>query len=675
MREDETLGLPEPEEPVAEETALLDSVEETKLIDTDDEHTIAHPLPRAYLLVISGPMTGRRFTVGLGKTTVGRDAAHNDIVLAGDRRASRRQATIQAMGSHYAVSSRRARGRTFVNRHRVTDEEEFALSFGDEIDIGSSIFRFTREGNWDWAPPRHAGSFWSRSGHRVLLALSLALAAVAALVGIGAARYLAAAAARPRQLALSELWSRNVGPGAVPAGAGYHYAPALARLPGTARCVIAAVGGDGRLELRDGASGEPVGRVREANPEQGVAVGDVNGDGQDEFVFVTRQGEVAAVSPVTGLDVWNRDIVHGSLLSPVVADVDGDGLADVVVAATDGAVFRRQGSRTGGRFAAMRAGDDAIAAPPVLTDLNGDGRLDVVLVNREGQVTTLDAVSGEQRDLRVYPAAEVGQHTVPFSPFPRVASAPASAPIAGRAERLLVTASSDQDGLVFATAGGPGSVRWASALRQVMGTLLTRAVGGYPSPVLADFDGDGDGDAAIGTVFGPLVALGGRDGRAIWTCPGGWDSLLATPALYDFDKDGTADVVLADGQGAVHIISGRTGKAIADVPPTGQPVRAAPLVGDVNGDGFVDIVIQDAADALRVLASNSATPERGAFWPMDGGTGGREGVESFAGFAVGPRQGTLALAVALALLLAALNAVIILRRRALRRRLEELDAR
>jgi len=141
----------------------LDKQEETELLrlpagETEvlgaakDEQTTLRPLERAYLLGIDGPQAGRKHNVRLDLTKVGRDEARNHIHLTGDRKASRRQATIVARGSYYAIVDKRSGNRTFVNRHRLSREEEFALNFGDEIEMGSSTFRLTISARFPSSP-------------------------------------------------------------------------------------------------------------------------------------------------------------------------------------------------------------------------------------------------------------------------------------------------------------------------------------------------------------------------------------------------------------------------------------------------------------------------------------------------------------------------------------------
>lgn len=68
-----------------------------------------------------------------------------------------------------------------------------------------------------------------------------------------------------------------------------------------------------------------------------VAGGDVDGDGQEEFVFGTSHGQLWAVGDAAGQPraVWTLDL-GASVGPPLLADVNGDGHSEVVVCTLDG---------------------------------------------------------------------------------------------------------------------------------------------------------------------------------------------------------------------------------------------------------------------------------------------------------------------------------------------------
>jgi hypothetical protein len=63
-----------------------------------------------------------------------------------------------------------------------------------------------------------------------------------------------------------------------------------------------------------------------------VVAADVNGDGVMELVFAGKDGTLRAVSGKDGREVWSITASG----RPVIADVNGDGLVEVLVVGGDG---------------------------------------------------------------------------------------------------------------------------------------------------------------------------------------------------------------------------------------------------------------------------------------------------------------------------------------------------
>lgn len=133
-----------------------------------------------------------------------------------------------------------------------------------------------------------------------------------------------------------------------------------------------------------------------------VAAGDVNGDGRDEIVVGAGAGggpRVKVIDLVTGqvmADFWGiADENFRGGARPAVGDINGDGKADLVVAAGEGGgprVAIYSGASIGNRAQPIRLVPDFYAFEPNLTngayvavgDLDGDGKADLICGSGEG---------------------------------------------------------------------------------------------------------------------------------------------------------------------------------------------------------------------------------------------------------------------------------------------------
>lgn len=120
-----------------------------------------------------------------------------------------------------------------------------------------------------------------------------------------------------------------------------------------------------------------------------TAAGSLDDDGRTETVGASFDGQLVAVDD-DGTRLWSRDLGKLAAVSEV----------------TEGEVAVYATNRTGTVFALDAAGetvwkrdvvpgDPQMTPPPVAGDLDGDGSLEVVVAANTGEVTVLDAASGE----------------------------------------------------------------------------------------------------------------------------------------------------------------------------------------------------------------------------------------------------------------------------------------
>lgn len=297
--------------------------------------------------------------------------------------------------------------------------------------------------------------------------------------------------------------------------------------------------------------------------------------------------------------------IDGAITSLLAVDADGDGRTDLVRSSTDQLAISFFAGRAAAGHVAVRAPD----APAVVADLTGDGLAEVVTrspfgvsvyrvtpqraltsqlystttLSNGARAVALDALPPSFFDELVY-LTDAGVAVGPAPDAPLLASGSYGSDMveAATGEVLedaavrcdeLVLGALDSHELVVLTpcraigasvdwnVGGPGHVALPSV--QTIDAMGSYSAGERFTPLvaLADVNGDGHLDAVVATMVGAEVAYGVGDG-----------TFHSTP-----------DVPVSDGDG-------KTSKLTLTVDGSEYPVDAPLAVGDVNGDGFADFV-------------------------------------------------------------------------------------
>lgn len=289
-------------------------------------------------------------------------------------------------------------------------------------------------------------------------------------------------------------------------------------------------------------------------------------------------------------------------------DLNGDGLSDVVIAAT-GAAYVFYGSISGldtSPDVLRPTGDESLGlAATSAGDLNGDGYTDLVIGAPDS-----NAMAGA---LFAYYGGPEGVVTTP--------QLITGSPDESLGETVAGAADVNGDGYADLVAGGRntaylyyGSRDGVGAEREPLVAPDAPSVSGFGYVASAgDANGDGFGDVLVGAPGGPdettYLFAGGRDGVVL-------DATIAEPTgvrgrfgegfanAGDLNGDGFADVVIAAAStnagddGVVHVFLGsESGPVSMPISIRGRPstpeVFGAVLtsLGDIDGDGFADLVV------------------------------------------------------------------------------------
>ncbi len=318
--------------------------------------------------------------------------------------------------------------------------------------------------------------------------------------------------------------------------------------------------------------------------------------------------------------------------SPKLADIDGDGVRDVVVGTSDGklhVISLKSGKPqelkgfpfsvdpldglnpslappvapnylTAPAYATPDSGVDAASAgesitpTPAIYDLDGDGKPEIVVTTFEG---TIYVIKSDGTRMDGWPVR-----------LPNVPSCPLDKP-----KDPNVPCMDTND-------------------------FITR--GAFGSPVIEDMDGDGKSEI-IQTAFDGRVYVYKLDGTVVdgWpvlvhfestTGSGEYNRIFTTAAVGDFNGDGTPDILTgsneklgqAGGSGAFYLIDGHGTKAgpkpylpgwpITTVsfnllPLVAEGVGNSPAIADFDGDGKPEGVVHGNASAPFILPLEPGT--------------------------------------------------------------------
>lgn len=465
--------------------------------------------PNYFLLGIYGRFQGKKYQIKNSGTFIGREkispkGIENNIVLAGDMTVSKGHARIELRDRSFMLKDVGSTGGVAVNGKKVGQLNEVTLKNKDEIAIGRSIFRFMEDGRDDYSLPKNHRIFLLKARLPFLTLIVMGLLAGSAYLfytGIDGIK-------------ISQEKVRKVA-----------------------------------FDIDNGWS--PQGNVLRPMPQDydisgSAAIGDLNGDGVNDVVFLSPAGFLYAWDGKTGAQLWPPvEIFNSGKSSPVIADMNNDGYPDVVVVSDTSMLYIIDG-KTGGIIRKEVLGGAISELSPAVGDFDGDGKPDVVVCSEDGMVHF------------VYdPGFENG-----FQKFTEYVEGPIYAsPVVLTTEKispLIVVC--NYNSKVFFFDGKTRTKKTVDLLEKTGKPHLMTC-----SPAIGDLRGEGTPSVVVHSNIPEYVsAIDVTTFNVNWTyfvepVPPSGIKHNASPVIADVEGTGQGDVIFSSPNGFLYTLKGKTG--------------------------------------------------------------------------------------------------------------------
>ncbi len=339
-----------------------------------------------------------------------------------------------------------------------------------------------------------------------------------------------------------------------------------------------------------------------------IAVADVNGDGLADVIMPNDvpngSGGIAILDGRSDGSLAPPTVI--SMVTPyalLVGDVDGDGIADLVSVTQSGSnsvvtVFHGDGH---GNFQQTASSQVPYLGTPVteyLADLDGDGLKDLVLSGEQGSGTTSNLQWLRNTGGGNFPAAAI-LSTMNGNTYFSIGDLNGD----GKPDIVYSTQNSPLGPFVVHTLLNQGSGRFSDSP-----TPGLNGIGGLTN--IIDFNLDGIPDLVVqvvqpNTVLQLYSFKGKGDGSfqqvsSVTISPPGYD--VYQFVIGDFDHDGFPDLAGTDGETEPSHILYLFGDGHGNFTPQQVvgPQGVGIAEGDINGDGLPDVIVPDRFSFVSV---------------------------------------------------------------------------
>lgn len=329
-----------------------------------------------------------------------------------------------------------------------------------------------------------------------------------------------------------------------------------------------------------------------------IAIGDLDGDGSVELVAPSLNGRLY-VYRGDGQDagdgtplLWTSDLV-GPAAEPALADLDGDGDAEIVVVGKQGTfAFHHDGQLAWSNTAVIshNSSEDFGWGGPSIGNLDLDAEPEIVISASGDALYVLD----HQGNILYSDPLMSDTPTVPVL-----------ADLTGDGVLDIVVASEWTLKVIDFFSGG--GLAWSRELPDPI--VVLGGAGAFGAPAIADLDGDGRAEVIIN--WGHVVEALQDDGSLLWRYPTGRNDLFKPSAvtIADVTGDGKPNVITASARSGGLFIShhqmmvlDEAGDLVWQQEVGDNTASASGVVAqDLTGNGVWEILWNGSVDGLLIF--------------------------------------------------------------------------